>query len=118
VAICSLGRPTPQPCPASKDSASLLAPDGRMEFLGGQRLWIMLGLVALTMAIIAFLPRFTRAVPSSLAAILVNPAKVSLTGPSFSTQESIESSRSDSIRPNTSAISSASGRSVTRKWSR
>lgn len=48
-----------------------LAPDGRMEFLTGQRLWVMLGLVALTMAIIAFLPRLTRAVPSSLAAILV-----------------------------------------------
>lgn len=48
-----------------------LAPDGRMEFLTGQRLWVMLGLVALTMAIIAFLPRLTRAIPSSLAAILV-----------------------------------------------
>jgi MFS superfamily sulfate permease-like transporter len=48
-----------------------LAPDGRMEFLSGERLWLMLGLVALTMAIIAILPRLTRAVPSSLAAILV-----------------------------------------------
>jgi len=52
-------------------SFKTLAPDSRMEFLTGQRLWIMLGLVALTMAIIAFLPRLTRAVPSSLAAILV-----------------------------------------------
>jgi MFS superfamily sulfate permease-like transporter len=34
-----------------------LAPDGRMEFLSGERLWLMLGLVALTMAIIAILPR-------------------------------------------------------------
>jgi SulP family sulfate permease len=48
-----------------------LAPDGRMELLNGPRLWIMLGLVAVTMAIITFLPRLTRAVPSSLAAILV-----------------------------------------------
>lgn len=48
-----------------------LAPDGRMELLNGQRLWIMLGLVAVTMAMITFLPRLTRAVPSSLAAILV-----------------------------------------------
>ncbi len=48
-----------------------LAPDGHMAFLTGPRLWIMLALVVLTMAIIAFLPRLTRAVPSSLVAILV-----------------------------------------------
>lgn len=48
-----------------------LSPDGAMSFLEGNRLWIMLGLVALTMAIIAFLPRLTKAVPSSLAAIIV-----------------------------------------------
>jgi SulP family sulfate permease len=41
-----------------------------MEFLSGQRLWLMLGLVGLTMAIIALLPRLTKTVPSSLAAIL------------------------------------------------
>ncbi len=52
-------------------SFKTLSVDGRMEFLTGQRLWIMLGLVGVTMAIIALLPRFTRAVPSSLAAILV-----------------------------------------------
>jgi len=52
-------------------SFKTLAPDGRMEFLTGQRLWLMLGLISLTMAIIAFLPRVTRAIPSSLAAILV-----------------------------------------------
>ena len=48
-----------------------LNPDGGVSFLAGNRLWIMLGLVALTMAIIAFLPRLTKAVPSSLAAIIV-----------------------------------------------
>ncbi len=37
----------------------------------GAELYLLLGLVALTMAIIHFLPRFTRAVPSSLAAIVV-----------------------------------------------
>ncbi len=42
-----------------------------MEWLPGQQLWIMLGLVALTMAIIHFLPRLTHAIPASLAAILV-----------------------------------------------
>ncbi|MDT8447645.1 MAG: SulP family inorganic anion transporter [bacterium] len=37
----------------------------------GERLYLMLGLVALTMAIIHFLPKLTKAVPASLAAILV-----------------------------------------------
>jgi SulP family sulfate permease len=40
-------------------------------WLSGSALWVMLGLVVLTMAIIHFLPKFTKAVPSSLAAILV-----------------------------------------------
>jgi len=44
---------------------------GSMQWLQGLSLWIMLGLVALTMAIIHFLPKLTTAVPSSLAAILV-----------------------------------------------
>ncbi len=44
---------------------------GAMSFLTGQRLYIMLGLVAISMAIIAFLPKLTKAVPSSLAAILL-----------------------------------------------
>ncbi|MEM9083840.1 MAG: SulP family inorganic anion transporter [Planctomycetota bacterium] len=52
-------------------SFKTLSPDGNMSFLAGGRLYLMLGLVALTMAIIAFLPRITRVVPSSLAAILV-----------------------------------------------
>ena len=42
-----------------------------MVFLSGSRLWLMLALVAITMAIIAFLPRLTKVVPSSLAAILL-----------------------------------------------
>jgi SulP family sulfate permease len=42
-----------------------------MQLLEGDRLWIMIGLVVLTMAIIAFLPRFTKVIPSSLAAILL-----------------------------------------------
>jgi len=43
---------------------------GSMQWIQGQSLWIMLGLVALTMAIIHFLPKLTKAVPSSLAAIV------------------------------------------------
>ena len=41
------------------------------DWLSGAAMGLMLGLVALTMAIIHFLPKFTKAVPSSLAAILV-----------------------------------------------
>lgn len=56
---------------AQVGSFMTLAPTGQMEFLTGQRLWLMVSLVLLTMAITAFLPRLTRAVPSSLVAILV-----------------------------------------------
>jgi SulP family sulfate permease len=52
-------------------SFKTLGADGAMHLLEGARLWTMLGLVALTMGIIAFLPRLTRVVPSSLAAILL-----------------------------------------------
>jgi len=45
--------------------------NGTMEWMTGQPLMIFGGLIALTMAIIHFLPRFTTAVPSSLAAIVV-----------------------------------------------
>lgn len=47
-----------------------ISPDGTLGFLTGTRMAIMVGLVALTMAIIFFLPRLTKAVPSSLAAIV------------------------------------------------
>ncbi len=50
--------------------------DGQVHWLDGAALWTLLGLVALTMAIIHFLPRFTRAVPASLAAVLVVTALV------------------------------------------
>ena len=42
-----------------------------VAWMEGQALYLMLGLVCLTMAIIHFLPRLTKAVPSSLAAIIV-----------------------------------------------
>ena len=47
------------------------AADGSMAWMSGSALWLLLGLIALTMAITHFLPRFTKAIPSSLAAILV-----------------------------------------------
>ncbi|HGG58935.1 MAG TPA: SulP family inorganic anion transporter [Gammaproteobacteria bacterium] len=45
-------------------------PDGGVAWMSGTPLAIMLGLVALTMAIIHFLPKLTVAIPASLAAIL------------------------------------------------
>ncbi len=42
-----------------------------VAWLEGQQLYMLLGLVVLTMLIIHFLPRFTTAIPSSLAAIVV-----------------------------------------------
>ncbi|CAM3653350.1 Bicarbonate transporter BicA [Vibrio aerogenes CECT 7868] len=45
--------------------------DGTLNWLPGDQMLLMLGLVALTMAIIFFLPKLTTAVPSSLAAIVI-----------------------------------------------
>ena len=56
---------------AQLGSFQTLGDQGTMVFLSGSRLWLMLGLVAITMAIIAFLPRLTKVGPSSLAAILL-----------------------------------------------
>jgi len=47
------------------------AENGSTEWLSGNALWLLLGLIALTMAIIHFLPKLTKAIPSSLAAIVV-----------------------------------------------
>lgn len=45
--------------------------NGEVAWLTGTPLLIMAGLVALTIAIVVFLPKFTKAVPSSLVAIIV-----------------------------------------------
>ncbi|QPG05274.1 SulP family inorganic anion transporter [Salinimonas marina] len=44
---------------------------GEWQWMQGSAMYIMLGLVALTMAIIYLLPRLTKAVPASLVAIIV-----------------------------------------------
>jgi SulP family sulfate permease len=49
---------------------------GATHWLTGPALLLMAGLVALTMAIVYFVPRFTKAVPSSLVAIVVVSALV------------------------------------------
>jgi len=52
----------------------LKSPDpttGELEWIQGSALFVMAGLIILTMAIIYLLPKLTKAVPASLAAILV-----------------------------------------------
>lgn len=61
-------------------SFKLPEPDGTLEWMQGNALWLMLGLVALTMAIIHYLPKLTRAIPSSLAAIIIITALVLVFG--------------------------------------
>ncbi|KPJ95009.1 MAG: sulfate permease [Gammaproteobacteria bacterium SG8_11] len=46
-------------------------PEGGKQWMSGESLWVLLGLIVLTMAIIHFLPKLTSAFPASLAAILV-----------------------------------------------
>ena len=46
-------------------------PDGSTEWITGTPLYTMIALIVLTMAIIYLLPKLTKAVPSTLAAILV-----------------------------------------------
>jgi len=50
------------------------------QWMSGAALWTMLGLVALTMAIIYVLPKLTNIVPSSLAAILIVSGLVAALG--------------------------------------
>ena len=55
---------------AQLGSFKTLSANGALEYLQGAPLYWMLGMVALTMAIIWLLPKVTQAVPASLAAIL------------------------------------------------
>jgi SulP family sulfate permease len=52
-------------------SFNVMGASGSLEKITGTPLYLMIGLILLTMAIIYFLPKMTRAIPSSLAAILV-----------------------------------------------
>lgn len=55
-----------------------MAGDGTLHWLTGPPLWIMLGFVLLTMGIIHFMPKLTKAVPASLTAIVVVSAIIIL----------------------------------------
>jgi len=46
-------------------------PDGSLQWLHGDSLYIMIALVALAMLITHYLPKFTKAIPSALTAIMV-----------------------------------------------
>lgn len=61
---------------AQLDSFKVMGSDGQLDWMMGSQLNTMLGLVALTMAIIWGLPRLTKAIPASLVAILVITAIV------------------------------------------
>jgi len=52
------------------------APDGSLDWISGAPLYVMLGLVAVTMLIIFLLPKLTKAVPAALTAIVVVSAIV------------------------------------------
>ncbi|MCL6260496.1 SulP family inorganic anion transporter [Aquiflexum sp. TKW24L] len=52
------------------DQFKFVTPEGALEWMSGNPMYIMIGLVALTMVIIKYLPKLTTAVPSALVAIL------------------------------------------------
>lgn len=58
-------------CMAQFGSFKTVSNIGILQYMQGPSIWIMLALVALTMAIIWLLPKITKAVPASLVAILV-----------------------------------------------
>lgn len=55
---------------AQMQQFQMVGSNGELEWLPGEAMATMLGLIALTMAIIHFLPKITTAVPASLAAIV------------------------------------------------
>ena len=78
-------------CLAQLGSFKTLSTDGELVFLAGQPLVLMLVLVAATMGIIWLLPKLTRAVPSSLAAILT------VTLAAFAINQSVETPNGDNV---------------------
>jgi SulP family sulfate permease len=65
--------------------------DGVMRWLTGEPLYLLVSLVLLTMIIIHFLPKLTRIIPSSLAAILVVTGLVMALGLKVNTVEDLAS---------------------------
>lgn len=65
--------------------------NGESTWLQGESLYIMLGLVALTIAVVVLFPKITKAVPSSLVAIIVVFALVLVLGIDTKTVQDIAS---------------------------
>jgi SulP family sulfate permease len=65
--------------------------NGQSEWLSGSPIWIMATLVALTIGIVVFLPKVTKAVPASLVAIIVVFALVFFLGIDTKTVKDIAS---------------------------
>lgn len=61
---------------AQLDQFKTIGEDGLLHWMTGSQLWMMLGLVFVTMVIIWGLPKLTKVVPASLTAILVISAIV------------------------------------------
>jgi SulP family sulfate permease len=58
----------------------VIGADGVQRWMTGTPLYIMMGLIALTMAVIYLLPRLTKAVPATLVAILLVSAMAAVLG--------------------------------------
>ncbi|MDC0535838.1 SulP family inorganic anion transporter [Francisellaceae bacterium] len=56
---------------AQLEQFKITSPDGSTHWLEGQTLYVMIGLVVIAMAITHFLPKFTKAIPAALTAIIV-----------------------------------------------
>lgn len=97
---------------AQLGSFKTLSTDNKLVYLTGQPLLLMLCLVVATMCIIWLLPRFTKAVPASLAAILtVTLASVAINH-SVETPngEHVLATVGDMLRTNTKAAEYAAGK--------
>ncbi len=57
-----------------------VAADGSVTWITGQALYLMLGLIAITVSIIYLLPKLTKAIPSTLAGIAIVSFAVSYFG--------------------------------------
>ena len=98
---------------AQLGSFKTLSADGRMIFLAGRPLVLMLALVAATMGIIWLLPKLTRAIPSSLVAILaVTLASVAINNSMETpTGDNVLATVADMLQANTQAAEIAAANS-------
>ena len=87
--------------------------DGKLGFVQGTQLWLMLGLVGLTMAIIWLLPKLTRAVPASLVAILSVTLIAFVINSKISTEMNFVATVGDMLKTNSIAATHNSSKDIT-----